>query len=434
MNPHDTPGDASPPIPDTNRRQFLAGLSATALVGSAGALIPSNEAHGQVKTAQADAPPTSLIDSPPVLQNPLPDAMTVAWAIRGPATGWVEYGPTPELGLRADAPRHGLNPLSSRFLHATMTGLQPGQKVYYRICAAPIKFHNAYRIERGPAVTGERFEFITPDAAAATADFAVINDTHQNEATLKSLAAQLAKKPADYTIWNGDVFNDIYTDDQIVEHVLRPTGSAYAARKPVLFTAGNHDHRGPLARQLSHAFTPWAGEEPLGRCFAVRHGPLAMIGLDTGEDKPDHHPVFAGLANFQAYHKAQRDWLAAALKRPAIAEAPYLVAFCHIPLFGRPGHNGGDTLEGYAYYAKHAQQLWHPLLQQAGVQLIISGHMHQYRFDAPTATRSYGQIVGGGPKPEAATLIRGGADGKQMEVVAAKLDETELGRWTFKPR
>ena len=414
----------------SNRRQFLTtGLASAALV--TGGL---NTLHSGSQVKAQDSPATALIDSPPVLQNPLPDSMTIAWAVTGPATGWVEYGFTPELGLRAESPRHGLNPLSSRFLHATITGLKPGQKVHYRICAAPIKFHNAYRIERSATVTSKHFEFTTPDIQANSASFAVINDTHQNETTLKSLTAQLAKKPADYTIWNGDVFNDLYTDDQIVEQVLRPAGSAYAAEKPVLFTAGNHDHRGPLARQLSHAFTPWASEEPLGRCFAVRHGPLAMIGLDTGEDKPDHHPVFAGLANFQAYHQAQRDWLAQALKRSAIAEAPYLVVFCHIPLFGLPGHNGGDTLQGYAYYARHAQELWHPLLEQARVQMIFSGHMHQYRYDAPTATRSYGQIVGGGPKPEAATLIRGIADEKQLEIIATKLDETVLGKWTFKPR
>ena len=37
----------------------------------------------------------------------------------------------------------------------------------------------------------------------------------------------------------------------------------------------------------------------LGRCFTLRHGPLAIVGLDTGEDKPDRHPAWAGLANFE---------------------------------------------------------------------------------------------------------------------------------------
>ena len=27
--------------------------------------------------------------------------------------------------------------------------------------------------------------------------------------------------------------------------------------------------------------------------FALRLGPIALVGLDTGEDKPDAHPVFA---------------------------------------------------------------------------------------------------------------------------------------------
>jgi predicted phosphodiesterase len=420
------------PTNSSNRRQFLtaaAGTLAAGIAATKAADEPQNTAP-----AATEPPPAATLDSPPVLQCPTESTVTVAWAIRGPATGWVEYGPTAQLGARADAPRYGLNPFTDRYLNATITGLKPGVPVYYRTCIAPIFFHNAYKIERGPTVAGETHRYTPPNPDSPAATFALINDTHENPQTLAALTKLLAQDPADLTIWDGDVFNDIATDDQIVEQVLRPAGAAYAASRPVLFTAGNHDHRGPLARNLRQAFIPWAAEEPLGRCFAVRHGPLALIGLDTGEDKPDSHPVFAGLANFEKYHEAQRDWLIAALKRPAIAAARHLVIICHIPLRGLPRDNGGDTLEGYAAYAKHARDLWHPVLVSAKAAVVISGHTHVFRYDAPTEDFPYAQLVGGGPRPQAATLTRAMANAEKLEIVQTKLDGKETGKWTFKPR
>ena len=41
------------------------------------------------------------------------------------------------------------------------------------------------------------------------ATFAVLNDTHEKEPTLAALTAALAKQPADLTVYNGDVFDDV---------------------------------------------------------------------------------------------------------------------------------------------------------------------------------------------------------------------------------
>jgi predicted phosphodiesterase len=376
----------------------------------------------------------TLLDSPPVLQNPTPHSVTVTWAVNGPATGWVEYGETSALGKRADAAIFGQHVYSSKFLRISLTGLEPGKAIFYRVVVAPIVYPNGSQVERGEAEFGPIYSWTPLDATAEAASFSVINDTHEREETLAKLMMQLADNPTDLTVWNGDIFNFVENEEQIAAQVLRPAGAAYAAEHPVLFTSGNHDFRGQSARALSQAVSPWQDESPLGRCFAVRQGPLAIIGLDTAEDKPDRHPFWAGLAAYEPYREAQRDWLKAALQRPEISNAPFLIAFCHIPLWGLPGHNPGDTLEGFAYYCRHAQQLWHPVLEEAGVQLVISGHMHHYRYDEPTAEHSYGQIVGGGPDLEQATLIRGYANNSLLEVVAKDLNQKELGRWEFSPR
>jgi predicted phosphodiesterase len=416
-----------------DRRTFMGLLSAgAATMGLGGAAGAAELAEG--KALATSRPVSGLIDSPPVLQNPSASGVTVIWAVSAPATGWVEYGPTRELGRRAELPSYGLNPYDSRFLSARIEGLTPGQSVFYRVVCVPVDFKGPYKIVRGEAVMGEVHEFKLPNPAADRATFAVINDTHEHADTLAALTGRLTAESADLTVWNGDVFNDVRSDDQVVAQVLRPAGAAYAARRPVLFTSGNHDVRGVHARWLARAIAPWRAEGELGRCFTLRHGPLAIVGLDTGEDKPDRHPVWAGLANFEPYRAAQAAWLKGALARPEVASAPFVVVFCHIPLWGLPGDNPGDTLEGYADYCRNAQQQWHALLADAKVQLVVSGHTHKHRYDAPCAAHAYGQLVGGGPRPEQATMIRGTVTREKLAVELTDVAGKPLGAWEFAPR
>lgn len=417
-----------------DRRQFLAaaasGVSLPLLTESSASAQATRPA-GSGATAGADP---FRLDSPPVLQCPTSDGVTVVWAVTGPSAGWVEYGTTEQLGQTARAAHRGLTAYEPRYHAVRLSGLKPGESIFYRAVSAPVTFNGAYKIVRGEPTASRVYRYTPTSAANDRGSFAVMNDTHEREPTLTALTDRLAADPADLTVWNGDIFDDIRSDDQVVNNVLRPAGAAFAAEKPLLFSAGNHDHRGVAARTLVNAMAPWPQTPDLPWCYAVRSGPIAVIGLDTGEDKPDAHPVWAGLAAFEPYRVAQRDWLRATLQRPDIASAPFLVVCCHIPLVGRPGDNGGDTLEGYAAYCKQGQTLWEPLLSAAGVSVVISGHTHRHRYDAPAGGRSYGQLVGGGPKLEAATLIRGVADAKQLRVTATDLAGKELGAWTYAPR
>ena len=168
----------------------------------------------------------------------------------------------------------------------------------------------------------------------------------------------------------------------------------------------------------------------LGRNFAFRLGEVAMIGLDTGEDKPDRRDVFAGLFSNEPYRVAQAAWLKDALERPDIRSAPFVVAFCHIPLFddrpwANPGgicdNGGGKYKHDFALWEKSCAELWGPLLKEHRVQLLIAAHEHEYRYDAPTADRPWAQIVGGGPNLDEKrnrfqTVIEGKVEGGKLKV------------------
>lgn len=376
----------------------------------------------------------SIFDSPPVLQNPSPHGVTVAWAVKTTATGWIEYGPAPELGRRADAPVCGQHIVGERFLHIRIEGLSPGEKVYYRVGAAPVEFKERFFVERGEPEYSPIYSFTTFDSSAEETSFSAINDTHRKDEMLSRLMPTLMEQPSDFTVWNGDLFHVVGDTEQITDAVLRPVNTVYAAERPVLFTTGNHDLRGAYARTLKEAIIPWESERPMERCFAVRQGPLAVIGLDTAEMRIDEHPGFGGLTCSEPYRKEQRDWLESALQRPEIASAPYLIVFCHIPLWGRPEEEESHMQDGRMQYCEQGQKLWHPLLEEAGAQLLISGHKHYFRYAGPCADHSYGQLVTGGPSLEQATLIHGQADKKCLKVTVRNLDGQELGTWQFAPR
>ena len=235
-----------------------------------------------------------------------------------------------------------------------------------------------------------------------------INDTHENTETLRSLNAQIEELQPDLLIWNGDTcnyFDEKKAPEQILLNPTNDLSLAWAATRPLLYSNGNHDVRGKRAREVVKIFAhcPESTELPYNQ--ALRFGPLALITLDTGEDKPDRHPAFAGTAAYEPYRENQSIWLKGVLQQAAIKDAPFKIAVCHIPLRGLKGQTDGTTLESYARYSGFGAKLWLPQLKAAGFEALICGHTHRARHDTPTVDMPVHQFVGGGPKPEQATLI-----------------------------
>jgi hypothetical protein len=416
----------------TTRRHFFGILGTSLAAPALLAQEPSEETQ----------PAVQLVDSPPVLQCPTENSITVVWAVGQPAAGFVQFGTSEDkLTQTAYGEVFGLNPYNERFLQVRIECLKPNTRYFYRTVTRRFEFIDAYKFEQGEPVQSKVYSFETPSAESKTASFSVINDTHSTQDTLKVLAAKLAALKSAYTIWNGDLVNFHNNADNAVKSILHPGNAEIATERPLLFVPGNHDYRGEWARNLPLCLPAWnhsaPEDRPFGRNFVVRKGSLALIGLDTGEDKPDNREEWGGLARFEPYRIAQRDWLERALKSPAVAAAPFVLAFCHIPLFdSNPKANGGDQAEGWANYQKQAADLWGPLLTQYGVQLVIAAHVHHFRFDPPTAKRTWAQITGGGPTLKRnVTLIHGKTDGDTLEVIVDGISKNEeLGRWTFPKR
>lgn len=398
-----------------SRRQFIQGTS-LAVVASAGRVALGEEIKAPSAPIAAEKKPVALIASAPVLQNAAETSVGVSFAVTADASGWVDYAPSPDLkdAVRVYSGAHGLMTIDDKVALIRLTGLKPATRYYYRIGADRIAYKGGYSMKNLGPETDAKIHTFTTLGAAATGSFCVINDTHAVAAVLSCTLAQVAALKPSVVVWNGDASNTSETVDQAIDIFLRPHPDhpEYAADTPYMFLNGNHDYRGRfnrrlgdlmMYRELSERKAEYA---ELGRNFVQRLGDIALIGLDTGEDKLDTNPLFAGVFKMQAYREKQARWLAEAIETPAVKAAKFKVVLCHIPLFdSRPDANPGDLAPAdkapgyrhdYALWQRTCANLWGPSLKKAGVQCVIAAHQHRFRYDAPTAERPWVQLVGGG--------------------------------------
>jgi hypothetical protein len=436
------------------RRNFLTGsamLAAGAVAKKASAMLPSEQQAWDAYNAMPPVKGAGIIDSKAMLQSPAPDSMGVGFALKRMSVGIVEVADNPELKNARRFYNEGMPMprLDERVALVRLTGLKPATRYWYRIGAAGLMHPIGYWTKQTVPEWGEIGSFETPGENASS-HFAVINDTHEKWDSFKLVTDKLAELKPPVMVWNGDIPTSLYKEpEDIVRVMYKPlSGEGFASSMPVLVNRGNHDYRGEAAARYDEMVMGRLCSERSGRDwqlkynFAYRQGDIALIGLDTGEDKPDRHPANGGYTAFEAYRTAQTAWLIDQFKRPEIASAPFVVAFVHIPLFdSRPNANPGTILEDWADWQKQAADEWGPVLNDNGVQLVVAGHKHCFRYDPPTASRKWAQVLGGGPnldksKPERfPTVIEGKVTGGKLVVKVHNVATGSLaGQFEFDKR
>ena len=453
-----------------NRRDFikksaLLSIAAGATEITRAITVPEGSPITVREGSPVTVPEGPLLISPPMLQNYAETSIGIAFALSAMASGYVIIGQKPDLsdGRKVLCGGYRMTEISDRVCQVRITGLLPATTYFYRIGADRIQYKGGYNMKNLGSEEDTHVYHFTTAGKDASAHFCVINDTHASWRPFGLAIEKIAQLAPSCVIWNGDASNVEETIEAQRLIFLTPEidRKDYASQTPYLFCPGNHDFRGMANRHLERVWMYRQPEErgtrdwDLGRNFAVRMGDVAMIGLDTGEDKLDTNPKFAGIFQMVPYREAQALWLYEALQQPEIASAPYLVAFCHIPLFdANPKHNPGDVAPDdkdpkyntdFAMWQRTCADLWCPLLQEAGCQLIITAHQHHYRYDAPTPERTWAQIVGGGPemgeeggKKHAGlfpTVIEGEVRDKQLHITVHNLLSGQVQETlSFSPR
>lgn len=409
-------------FPVLARRQFLGSVSVAA-VGAAS--VAGDEQHPLIAEDgfTAGSGPGPVFAGSSVVTGPSHDAMVILQPVQRAAVGRLEIAIGAGEFQSIYAESAGLIQLEPHVLKFTLPALPVGEVIRYKVHAHTVGWVKVREFYHGEVRTSEEQttderSFRTLDPAADRTSFTVWNDTHENGETLRALHETTTRLGPDFLVWNGDQSNDVHFERDMAGQFMNPAGLSLSAWK-LAYVCGNHDVRGPEARQVAK----FTGTPRDRFYYAFRSGPLACLVMDTGEDKPDDHVQYGGMAAFQPMQRRQLEWLKQTSREPWFAAAPHKVLFCHIPLY-----SSTDTFADKGRWNSHnyCRDLWSKALVEAGVKLIVSGHTHSHDWLPVTLDQPIAQLIGGGPTPGSATLVHGEATHESLSLQMSKLDGTLL--------
>lgn len=397
------------------RRSFIGNISKAGLLGALAATPAAGMAR-QLRQLSPRPEEGHIFLAKPYLQSPAPDSMSIMWITNKLCYSWVEYGEGDKLDMKAHETKDGLVSAYNRVNCVKLETLKPATRYSYKVVSKEITDFQPYKLSYGETISSDVFSFTTPDPNADTASWLVMNDIHDRPGSFPHLLNLNGTDPYDFVFFNGDMFDYQTNEQQIIDHMLAPCIESFASKKPFLFVRGNHETRGKFARELQSYFSNIDNQY----YFSFQAGPAFNIVLDTGEDKEDTHPVYAGIVDFDGYRRKQAHWLEKQMQSAAFKKAKFRVVMMHIPHYYSGDWHG----------PMHCRELFAPLFDKYKIDLFIAGHTHKYGvFDPVAGKHSYPIIIGGGPKEGNRTLIKVKADKKVLQLSMLKDDGTEVGKY-----
>ncbi|MCC7174425.1 MAG: metallophosphoesterase family protein [Bryobacterales bacterium] len=359
----------------------------------------------------------------PYLQAATENSVTIVWITNRNSTGAVELGPSgAELKTVANS-RDGLIDANERVHKVALTDLKPGAVYRYRAVSRDILKFGSNKVDYGETVTSDLLEFRTFDRSKQEYSFLVFNDIHDISATIADLLKMNGDRPYDFVVLNGDTVSSLDGESRITP-ILDQAVASFASRIPLFWLRGNHETRGSFARQF-----PGYIASPTGRYYySFSHGPVRFVVLDTGEDKTDSHVEYSGLADFERYRREEAEWLRAEVKTPAFRQARFRVVFAHMPFPAAPRPQAPGTPPSPFTGMEDGFRNFGATLDGAGVDMMISGHVHSPAIIQPEPGRhKYPIVRGGGPKDQGRTLIRVEVKGRTLDATILRPDGTVFG-------
>ena len=367
-----------------NRRTFLAALGASSLAGLANAQKPTYQTD---QTASATHFHIQLTG---------PDTCDVRWQTKVPTTGSVRWHQGDGVWQCAVAMRDGLICANTCNHCVTIRGVDPVRPLILEARSKVCQTFEPYRIVLGPESLCGQAD-LRPWVGEVGLFLAIFNDLHGRVDLVPRLldTPDVAAEKPTIALFNGDCADDCQTPAGLEKRFLRLLPEVVARGLTPLILRGNHEYRGAMARHLREYLSPLAGGRYYG---AFTLGPVRFLCLDTGEDKPDSHPVYGGLLASDADVAEEAAWIQEELASAAWQEASWRVAIGHIPPFS---HNEAND----AWHGPTRLRQWiAPLLAKAGnLDAMICGHNHAYAFHPACAEHAYPILVGGGPSESSAT-------------------------------
>ena len=317
---------------------------------------------------------TILLAAGPVQQGPWvygarENSLNILWISEKPGMAFVELEDG-SVHFETYAGRR----IFKRLHRVRLEGLAAGTTIRYRVCGVDLKddtnpkdpvFEGTYE--------GSWHKVRTFDRKAEECRFSVFNDIHLRSREYAALAAQVDSAGTDFLFLNGDIVSaGNYGLDTLVHYAIEPLGSLPAG-VPILFARGNHEGRGNNPELVSEVYP---NDDPAPYYYTFRHGPVAFIVLDAGETGRDRSILYSGADVYEDYLAEQLEWAARAVREPAFRKAPLKICLLHVPMID---HEDKTDYLLQRWLNVH----FVPLLNKAGVDLMIGADLHEQMYCAP---------------------------------------------------
>lgn len=192
---------------------------------------------------------------------------------------------------------------------------------------------------------------------AVAGDVGYGNDRERR--TAEAMARAGAMDAYDVLLLLGDNVYPSGDPARLEQTVFGPFQPVLQAGAQLWAILGNHDVKD------DHAAGQVAGLDLPGRWYAERLGDVTFVALDSND----------------ARNVEQRAWLEATL---AAASTTWKIVALHHPPYSA----------GYQGSSKETREVFSPLFERYGVQLVLSGHEHDYQRSHPVNGVTY--VVSGG--------------------------------------
>ena len=327
------------------------------------------------------------IEHGPYLQNVLDSEVTIVWIASSNSIGWVEIAPedgTHFYGVERPKffdSKNGIK-TASRIHKVRLTGLKPGTTYRYRVYSTSILEHKGNFVNYGRTAATvvyqkEPLRFTTLDPDAQSVSFAMVNDMHGDADKMENLLSLSDLSKTDMVLFVGDMVSIFNSEEQVFTGFMDRAVKLFASEKPMFYTRGNHETRGEIAYDFQDYFSP--SQEHIYYMF--RQGPVCFIALDCGEDKPDSDIEYSDANVYDQYRDEQAEWLRKAVQSEEFKSAPFKIVTCHIP--GTGGWHGDVEV----------REKFFPILNEAGIDVMLSGHQHRRVHVEPDAGRNFPILV-----------------------------------------
>jgi len=290
--------------------------------------------------------PDTVIIRGPYLQSVTTSSVIVAWETDLPSHGEVAYGETEEYGLSVADPtmdtRHAV----------TITGLAPYTVYHYRIASggAPLSEDVTFRTAAGPD--------------QATFAFVAFGDTRTQDRFHQAVVERILALAPDFVLHTGDLVahghsaHDWKTFFEIERELM--------ARVPLFPALGNHEGSNP--RYFDLFYLP--GNE---RWYTFDYGNARFLCLQVD-----------GFADFGPQSE-QYAWLEETL---AANTQPWLFVYFHFSPYSSLSEEPEEI---------EVRETLTPLFEQYGVDIVFTGHHHNYQRGVVNGVTYI--VTGGGGAP-----------------------------------